>query len=72
MNKKVSAVGEQLVGIFAFSLIAGVIPGLAGALGEFLIIGSDQYFDLSWSVRVPILIFMGLCLHWFFVIRKKV
>lgn len=71
MNKKIGVAGAWLLGIFAFSLIALVIPGLAGALGEFLVLASDKYFDLPWQATVLVTIFMGACLYWFFVGRKN-
>jgi hypothetical protein len=72
MEEKKESLGQGALYIFTFTLIAGLVPGLAGALGEFLVILSDKYFDLSWFARMPILILMGVSWQLFRLYRKKI
>ncbi|MCK5211125.1 hypothetical protein KAJ89_00325 [Candidatus Parcubacteria bacterium] len=52
----------QTIGL---SVLVGLIPGILGLTGE-IINGINKYvdifFDLSWGIKIPVYLFLGLCL----------
>ena len=51
--------------LFGLSVFIALIPGLLGLVGE-IINGInkyvDRFFDLSWGIKIPVYLFLGLCL----------
>ncbi|MFA5359966.1 MAG: hypothetical protein WC349_03360 [Patescibacteria group bacterium] len=66
MKQKIEKLFWWIFEILGLSVLVGLIPGLLMLIGE--IINEinkyvNQFFDLSWGIKIPIYFFLGICLR---------
>ena len=53
----------QTIGL---SVLVALIPWLLGLVGEIINginVYVDRFFDLSWGIKIPVYLFLGVCLR---------
>jgi len=66
MKQKIENLFWWIFQILGLSVLVGLIPGLLLLLGD-MINGLNKYvdyfFDLSWGIKIPVYLFLAICLR---------